>query len=167
MDTEMTANDVLAMAEQIEADASDFYAQAASVCLDRRCAQTMLLLAAMESDHVAIFSTMRTHLGPEGLLAGPISADDTPGINLQLFRHLGSGVQADLAKRFKATDGPAEVLKTAIDFEKDTIVLLLTMQRMLPRSADRKRIDHVIKEEVGHVLLLTGQRFTSLQDAEA
>jgi len=158
MDIELTTDDVLIMAEQIEEDASSFYTEAASMCTSQGCARTMLRLASMEDDHVAIFSVMRTHLCADGWSSAPIDSHRATGEDLGLLRYLVSGIRQDLGGRFGRTDSPDDVLRKAIEFEKDTIVLFVSMKGMLPRTDDQKKMDHVIREEVGHVLMLAGER---------
>jgi rubrerythrin len=48
-----------------------------------------------------------------------------------------------------------EVLKAAIEAEKDSIVFYLGMKDIVPDALGKKRIDDIIKEEMGHIRLLS------------
>jgi rubrerythrin len=47
------------------------------------------------------------------------------------------------------------ILKDAITAEKDSIVFYLGMRDAVPDDAGRSRLDDVIKEEMGHIRLLS------------
>jgi len=48
-----------------------------------------------------------------------------------------------------------EILKSAIEAEKDSIVFYLGMQEAVPENLGRARLNHIIKEEMGHIKLLS------------
>ena len=54
------------------------------------------------------------------------------------------------------------ILKSAIEAEKDSIVFYLGMKEAVPPNLGQARLDHIIKEEMGHIRLLSkklvGQR---------
>jgi rubrerythrin len=47
------------------------------------------------------------------------------------------------------------ILKDAITAEKDSIVFYLGMRDMIPEGKGRNRMDDIIKEEMGHIRLLS------------
>jgi rubrerythrin len=49
------------------------------------------------------------------------------------------------------------ILKSAITAEKDSIVFYLGMKEAVAESLGKGRIDHIIKEEMGHIKLLSGK----------
>ena len=49
------------------------------------------------------------------------------------------------------------ILKSAIVAEKDSIVFYLGMKEAVPESFGKGRLDHIIKEEMGHIKLLSGK----------
>ncbi|MBS3820619.1 MAG: hypothetical protein KGY81_02515, partial [Phycisphaerae bacterium] len=57
----MTAEDILALAEQVESDAADFYDRAAEATKSPRAKALLERLAAFENDHEHVFSGMRDH----------------------------------------------------------------------------------------------------------
>ena len=50
-----------------------------------------------------------------------------------------------------------EILKAAIMAEKDSIVFYLGMKEMVPEDFGKAKIDIIIKEEMGHIKLLSGR----------
>ena len=50
-----------------------------------------------------------------------------------------------------------EILKAAIMAEKDSIVFYLGMKEMVPEGLGKAKIDIIIKEEMGHIKLLSGR----------
>ena len=48
-----------------------------------------------------------------------------------------------------------EILKSAIEAEKDSIVFYLGMKDVVPDSLGKKRIDDIIREEMSHIRLLS------------
>ncbi|MCE5277957.1 MAG: ferritin family protein [Planctomycetaceae bacterium] len=149
MGIELTANDVIALAEQIEKAACNFYARAAKAVGDRRTRQLLSELAALEQVHEDIFSGLR--LGKETLparieaAAGPISAE---------VGMLARGLEETLGE-VAASQSSAEMLRRALAFEQDSVKFFQGMRKMLPRGAAQKRVDAIIEEEVSHVLMIS------------
>jgi rubrerythrin len=48
-----------------------------------------------------------------------------------------------------------QILKSAIEAEKDSIVFYLGMKEAVPENFGKDRLDHIIKEEMGHIKLLS------------
>ena len=48
-----------------------------------------------------------------------------------------------------------EILKTAITAEKDSIVFYLGMKDVVPTHLGKEKLDDIIKEEMGHISLLS------------
>jgi len=50
-----------------------------------------------------------------------------------------------------------DILKTAIEAEKDSIVFYLGMKNAVPERLGRDKVDEVIEEEMRHITLLSGE----------
>jgi rubrerythrin len=50
-----------------------------------------------------------------------------------------------------------EVIRLAVALEKDTIVFYLGMRDLVPRRAGQAKLDDIIREEMQHIVVLTGQ----------
>ena len=48
-----------------------------------------------------------------------------------------------------------EILKSAIEAEKDSIVFYLGMKEAVPEDLGKDRLDAIIKEEMGHIRVLS------------
>ena len=48
-----------------------------------------------------------------------------------------------------------KILKAAIEAEKDSIVFYLGMKNAVPEKLGKDRIEGIIKEEMGHIRLLS------------
>ena len=72
----------------------------------------------------------------------------------QLF---ASGVHEDLAQRFTRGEGRNEILRKAVEFERDSVIFLVSMKGLLGDTADRQKVDVLIAEELGHILKLTSR----------
>jgi rubrerythrin len=156
MDKTVTAEDILAMAQQVEADAAEFYAQAAEATSSPRAKALLQRLAAFENDHEHVFSGMSDHIHehPETVIS--TDEENTP----RLTRHLASGVGEHLEDLFEPDMSAKDILQKAIEFEKDTIVFFTGLRALLKDPEDQQRIDAVIREELGHVLQLTSELAT-------
>ena len=158
MGVELNADDVFEMAEQIEKDASAFYQHAAAATADPTCRQALLKLAAMEDEHVLVFGAMKTHLAAQGWTRAPVEGGNEIADNWAMLSNLlASGVKEHLAEYFASPATSQDILRKAIEFEKDTIVFLAGMKNMLPDSAEKERVEGIIREEVGHIITLAGE----------
>ena len=50
-----------------------------------------------------------------------------------------------------------QVLHTAIGLERDSIVFYLGMKELVPENFGKDKIDGIIKEEMGHIKLLSNR----------
>jgi len=150
-------DDIFGMAERIERDAAAFYRRAGAAAGDPESRRVLLYLADMEADHEHVFAGIRAHLSASGSAtgrgAGGGPAEDWPG----LANVLASGIKEDLAERFTGSESREQILRKAIDFEKDSIVFIVSVRNLLSDREDRERIDRLITEELGHILSLTGR----------
>lgn len=152
MDSEMDANEVFAMAEQIERDAAAFYKQAATLSADAKCRQVLAELGDMESEHEYVLAGMKVELAARPPGPARLGAAGAPGM-AALF---ASGVREDLAHRFTGRETSDEILRRAIEFERDAVVFFLGVKRGLTDAADAQKIDEIIQQELGHILMLMG-----------
>lgn len=147
---DFNADDIFEIAEQLERNGAVFYRTAAEAVPDASAKDFLLKLADMEDDHEKTFARMRTQLtadektttvfDPEGEAAGYLRAlADT-----RVF----------FEKEIDTTSLEA-ILKDAITAEKDSIVFYLGMRDMVPEDKGRNRMDDIIKEEMGHIRLLS------------
>ena len=147
---DFNADDVFEMAEQLERNGVKFYRQAAD-SIDEPDARAMLLkFADMEVEHEKTFSDMRKSLTADEKTP---TVFDPNGESVLYLRAL-----ADTRVFFKKTidfSTLESILKAAIEAEKDSIVFYLGMKEAVPDAKGKARLDDIIKEEMGHIRLLS------------
>jgi rubrerythrin len=162
MGIEFNAEEAFVLAEQVELKAARFYLDAADNSANESIRRLFKDLARMETDHVQVFSALRTltaSRAPQPDAAPP--AGQAPRLPADLWPVLAGGMvqglQQELPGFFDGKKTSADILRAAMDFERDTIVFLVGMKNMLSVQAEKDRIDTIILEEVGHLLQLAGQ----------
>jgi len=159
---DFNVDEVFEMAEQIERNGSKFYRRMAENISDTPIIQLFLDLSAMEDEHEKTFASMRKDLSdqerkptvfdPEGDAALYLRAL----ANLRGFDEEGKedfGLTGDLPEKEKTR----KIFWTAICLEKDSIAFYLGMKELVPENLGKKRIDDIIKEEMGHIRLLSNR----------
>ena len=148
---DFNADDVFEMAEQMERNGVKFYSTAAKSVSDDDAKKLLLEFAEMEKDHEKTFSQMRKSLKEAEKQK---TVFDPEGEAVQYLRAL-----ADTRVFFdKEIDVSSleNILKDAIQAEKDSIVFYLGMKEAVPENMGKKKLDAIIKEEMGHIRLLSG-----------
>ncbi len=156
MSVYFNAEEILDMAEQIERNGQRFYRRAAEIVKDIPAQKLMLQLADMEVEHEKTFSKMKTELSEqessptiydpyiESLLYLKAMADD------QVF-----DMKSDMSAKLTGKETVEELLRTAIQKEKDSVVFYIGMKELVPANLGQSKIDEIIKEELSHVSLLS------------
>jgi len=63
----------------------------------------------------------------------------------------------EAADKLAGSEHAGDILRSAIEMEKDSIVFYLTVKKMVPGDGGKGRIDDIIEQEMGHVALLSKQ----------
>jgi rubrerythrin len=143
-------DEIFEMAQQLERNGAEFYTRSAAASDDPAAKKLLGELAAMEVEHEKTFAALRAHLTDkekQGLVFDP---QDETALYLKAL--------ADTRVFFKKkvdTTSLEEILKEAIVAEKDSIVFYLGMKDMVPAGTGKDKIDAIIKEEMGHIRLLS------------
>ncbi len=148
MDVEMAGREVLEIAEQIERNGVKFYRRAAGLCDDDRISTLFVQLAQWEAKHEGIFRRMRQCLTAGHPEPGRADAHDLAG--LAVF-----GIQPDPSRELTGEESRADVLRIAIEKEKDSIVYYTGLKDFVPQETDRQVVEEIIQEEMKHVRILT------------
>lgn len=147
---DFNADDIFEIAEQLERNGAAFYRQAADAVADASAKTFLMKLADMEDDHEKTFADMRANLGADEKTS---TVFDPDGDAVNYLRALAD-TRVFFEKEIDTTSMEA-ILKDAITAEKDSIVFYLGMRDMVPEGKGRKRMDAIIKEEMGHIRLLS------------
>jgi len=150
------AREVYEMAEQIERNGASFYRKAAGAAPDESVRKFLLDLAAMEDDHERTFAGMKAHLGEAEALD---TVYDPHGEGAQYLHAMVEGkvfdFTSDPSDRLTGVESTEQVLRIAIELEKDSILYYLTMKKMVLDASSQDRIDEIIEQEMGHIAMLT------------
>lgn len=144
--------EILEIAQQIERNGQTFYTRAAEGARSEQQQRLLENLASMEREHERTFGAMQSRLGS--------AARDGSEMDPQVASYLRAIVegkvfstQPDLEALSGA--GIVSILKTAIELEKDSIVFYLGVEQLVMNAHDVKTIDEIIREELGHVAILS------------
>jgi len=163
MSYDFTADEVFEMAEQIERNGVSFYLEAAENISDASVRSLFHDLAAMEVEHEKVFASMRAALSDEERKPTVFDPEGGAALYLKALADLQVFVKEEEGDFILPEDLPEQekirkILQTAICLEKDSIVFYLGMKDLVPAKAGKDRIDKIIKEEMGHIRLLSGLR---------
>ena len=150
MSYDFNADEVFEMAEQIERNGAKFYRDAAKSLADDSNKDLLLSLSKMEEAHEKTFQSLRTALKS----AEKASTVFDPSGEASLYLRALADIRIFFEKKIDQTS-MMEILKSAIEAEKDSIVFYLGMKEAVPASLGQDRIDSIIKEEMGHIRLLS------------
>lgn len=149
MSFDFNADDIFAMAQQIEKNGAAFYAGAAKNIQDPSAKAFLEKLSQMELSHEKTFTDMRSQLNDKEKT--PTTYDPQGDAALYLKALADTKVFFEKAIDTKSMK---EILKAAIEAEKDSIVFYLGMKEFVPAGLGKNRLDAIIKEEMGHIRLL-------------
>jgi rubrerythrin len=150
MSYDFNADDIFEIAQQMERNGAAFYRDAAGSVEDSSVKEFLLEFAAMEDEHEKTFIELRKEL---------TAAEKTPTVfdpNNESALYLKA--LADTRVFFKKeidTSTIAGIFKSAITAEKDSIVFYLGMKDLVPGALGKDKMDGIIKEEMGHIKILS------------
>ena len=150
MSYDFNADDIFIMAEQLERNGAKFYRTAAAGVSGDEEKALLLRLAEMEDEHEKTFKEMHAQLkaGEKGA-----TVFDPQGEAVLYLKALAD-TRVFFEKEINTSD-IKDILKAAIVAEKDSIVFYLGIKESVPESLGKGRLDGIIKEEMGHIRLLS------------
>ena len=149
---DFNADDIFEMAEQMERNGIKFYTTAAESVSDNDAKSLLLEFADMEREHEKIFSEMRKDLSSDEKQS---TVFDPEGDAAHYLRALAD-TRVFFDKKIDVSS-LENILKDAIQAEKDSIVFYLGMKEAVPQDLGKGRLDNIIKEEMGHIRMLSGK----------
>jgi rubrerythrin len=152
MSYDFNADEIFEMAEQMERNGAKFYRDAAENAADSANKELLTGLSKMEEAHEKLFKSMRTELKA----AEKASTVFDPSGEASLYLRALVDSRVFFKKEIDVTS-MVEILKSAIEAEKDSIVFYLGMKEEVPENLGKNRIEAIIKEEMGHIRLLSKQ----------
>ena len=149
------ADEVLAMAEQIERNGQRFYLRAGEIAKDAETGKLLADLAEWEKGHEALFASMRAELTEEEKKATAFDPDGEAELYLQAMADMHVFKTSEGAESLLTGDeSAAGIIEKALGFERDSIVFFFGMTRAVPARLGTEKVQKIIDEEVGHVAYL-------------
>ena len=148
--------EVFDIAIDIERNGAAFYREAAAIVPGDAVRQELLDLAKMEDEHEETFRVMkRNALGDEALA----SWHDPEGEAAAYLQGIATGKVfssgADAIRTLPQPPTIADVLRYAIERERESVLFFTGMRSTVPANLGSEKIDAIISQELGHVVLLT------------
>jgi len=152
------AGEIFEMAVEIERNGAKFYRKAAEGKAGVTSKALLLKLAEMEVQHERTFSAMRNMLSTVEKASATFDPDDEAALYLRAIAdgHVFN-VKADPSAMLTGKESAAEILIKAIGLEKDSIIFYLGIQDLVGKTLGRDKIDAIIREEMGHVTMLSAE----------
>ena len=152
MSFEFNADEILAMAEQIERNGALFYRKAAELVKNPEVSKLLQDLATWEDGHERAFAAIRADLSNQEREPRAFDPEDETSMYLQTMAdgHVFD-VKVNPADKLTGKESAEDILRMAIGQEKDSIVFYTGLKEMISQKAGRERIEEIIKEEMSHI----------------
>ena len=152
MSYDFNADEMFEIAEQLERNGAKFYRNAADGISDPAGKALLIKLAGMEDEHEKRFHSLRATLTEKE----KTSTVFDPQNEAVLYLRALADTRVFFEKEAPGTS-MREILKSAIEAEKDSIIFYLGMKDAVPEKLGRDKIEAIIKEEMGHIRLLSSE----------
>ena len=160
MGDQFNAEEVLKMAEQIERNGQEFYKNASKVVDDLEISELLSDLAEWEKGHEEIFSSMRSELSEEEKSRTAIDPYCESAMYLKAMAndHVFRRQTGESLSKLEGNVNTEEIIDRAIQFEKDSLLFFLGLERLVSQRLGKDRVYGIIDEEIGHISYLEKQR---------
>jgi rubrerythrin len=158
MSITFNADEIFEMAEEIERNAARLYRQGAKRAANEQTKEMFLELAAMEDKHLNTFRLMREELTENEKKQMVFDPDNEATMYLRAMAD-GRGTEGKVStiEMLSGNETTEQLLKTAINAEKDSVIFYVSLKELVPTEAGRDKVETIIKEEVSHLIILKGQ----------
>jgi rubrerythrin len=104
---------------------------------------------------------MRKRISPKQLELVTYDPENEASLYLQAMAdgHVFD-VNKDISLQLSEKESVEEILKMAIQAEKDSIVFYLGLKDFVPAEAGKEKVEDIIDEERGHIVVLSRQLVT-------
>jgi len=150
-----SANEIFEMAEEMERNGAKFYRKAAQNTSDDQAKQILLDMADMEDEHLATFQEMRKELSGQEKSWTVFDPDNQSVLYLQAMADARSyeGKKTP-TEELTGNETPKEILETALNSEKESVVFYFGLKGLVPVRAGRDKVEAIIIEELSHITTL-------------
>jgi len=154
--TDLNSYEVLAIAVQVERNGIEFYRKAAELFQGSPMGGLLQQLLEWEQAHVDSFAEMLDLDADRAWKRGTYSPHRVTMPDSRVLAGLAVfGIHPDPRADFTGTETREEVLKVAINKEKDAVVFYTGLKAFVSDPDDQATVDKVIHEEMHHVRILS------------
>ena len=155
MSVTFNAIEIFEIAERIERNGVKFYRKAAEGLSDEDIRQTLLSLAEMEAEHEETFANMRKQISHKERELITFEPENEMTLYLQAIAngHIFD-LKKDPGEQLTGKETVEDILKLAIDAERDSIVFYVGLKNFVPAKAGQDKVEEIIEEEMGHIVVL-------------
>ena len=143
------ADEIFAIAEQIEKNGSSFYKSASEKVTEQHYKTLLTDLSLMEIDHLNTFSSMRSQLSDKEKESTVFDPMDESVLYLKAL----ANTQVFYEKQIDTSSVKA-ILLDAIEMEKNSIVFYVGIRDLVTDKLGKDKIGIIINEEKKHIQLL-------------
>ena len=150
------SDEVFEMAEDIERQGAAFYTKAAGLFSDTDIKNLLEGLSKMEVSHEKAFKKMRSDILSDAFKG--YDPDEMAAAYINSFTEgkvFSKG--SDMCDALGAKSTLSEILKMAIEAEKNSILFYTGIKKALPETMAKDAIEDIISEEMKHIVMLTGK----------
>jgi rubrerythrin len=155
MSMRFNADEIFAMAVQIERNGQAFYQKAADIQADDASRAYFMNLVDMEKEHVAMFQSMREQFSDSGETIDPY--DEAGHYLATMADNYHVEGSPTVTAELTGSESREEILRLAIGLEKDAVLFYLGMKDVVPENLGRDKVDLIIEEEKQHLVTLTAE----------
>ena len=167
MDIGFNAFEVFEIAEKIERNGVSFYRKAAELFDEPQVRKMFLELVNWEAKHIEVFTDMRKQLSGQSQELKTFKPENNMVIDAQAMAGLAVfGIKPDPSDELTGSETVVDVLKKAIEKEKDSIVYYVGLKDFVSTRAGKHKIDDIISEEMRHIRIL-GQSLEQRRELQA
>ncbi len=139
----------------MERNGAKFYRKAAQNVSDKQTKQILLDMADMEDGHLKTFEEMREQLSGQEKGWTIFDPDNQSVLYLQAMAD-ARGYEGKITptKELTGSETPKEILETALNSEKESVVFYFGLKGMVSVKAGRDKVKAIILEELSHITIL-------------
>jgi rubrerythrin len=156
MSISFNADEVFEMGMDVEKNGEAYYRKAAEKVDDPGVREVMNFLADEEQKHYQTFRKLRESLPAKSTTTVTQDPENQESLYLDaLVKSRLFNSEKEAERIASSMEGEVEALKTALTFEKDTILFFMHMKDMTREDLGRDKIDMLIEEEHRHVVRIS------------